>query len=250
MSSDNINNDHGTDPDFWQNAASYHGSSKILIVIILVFSIFILVVCAYHLYPRFVLRGGRRSTFQGHSLTLVTQPPKHGLDIVVIDSLPTFVVGVNGDHDVSATTECAVCLALLEENDTARMLPNCKHVFHVTCVDTWLATHSTCPICRTDVEPSHRLEPEPREGPVGDGASSSDYKSGGSTVVRLDSFRRILTRERSSDRNDHSRVDQDRVYFRKRRKKITAVGLTGEEELLEEENESKALEEKRGFEEE
>ena len=148
MSSDNINNDHGTDPDFWQNAASYHGSSKILIVIILVFSIFILVVCAYHLYPRFVLRGGRRSTFQGHSLTLVTQPPKHGLDIVVIDSLPTFVVGVNGDHDVSATTECAVCLALLEEKDTARMLPNCKHVFHVTCVDTWLATHSTCPICR------------------------------------------------------------------------------------------------------
>ena len=40
------------------------------------------------------------------------------------------------------------------------------------------------------------------------------------------------------------------VYFRKRRKKINAVGLTGEEELLEEENESKASEEKRGFEEE
>ncbi|KAG2290344.1 hypothetical protein Bca52824_049948 [Brassica carinata] len=209
MSSDNINNDHGTDPDFWQNAASYHGSSKILIVIILVFSIFILVVCAYHLYPRFVLRGGRRSTFQGRSFTVVTQPPKRGLGKVAIASLPTFVVGVNGD-DVPAT-ECAVCLALLEEKDTARMLPNCKHVFHMTCVDTWLTTHSTCPICRTEVEPSQRLEPEPREGPVGDGASSSEYKSSGSTVVRLDSFRRILTRERSLDRNDHSRVDQDRV---------------------------------------
>ncbi|WZY91551.1 hypothetical protein YC2023_063880 [Brassica napus] len=183
MSSDNINNGHGIHPDFWQNAASYHGSSKILIVIILVFSIFILVVCAYHLYPRFVLRGRRRSTFQGHSPTLVTQPPKHGLEIVVIDSLPTFVVGVNGNHDVSAT-ECAVCLALLEEKDAARMLPNCKHVFHVACVDTWLATHSTCPICRSEVEPNKRLEPEPREGPVGDGASSSDYKSGGSSVVR------------------------------------------------------------------
>ncbi|XP_013752066.2 RING-H2 finger protein ATL40 [Brassica napus] len=210
MSSDNINNGHGIHPDFWQNAASYHGSSKILIVIILVFSIFILVVCAYHLYPRFVLRGRRRSTFQGHSPTLVTQPPKHGLEIVVIDSLPTFVVEVNGNHDVSAT-ECAVCLALLEEKDAARMLPNCKHVFHVACVDTWLATHSTCPICRSEVEPNKRLEPEPREGPVGDGASSSDYKSGGSSVVRLDLFPRILTRERSSDRIDHSRVDQDRV---------------------------------------
>ena len=40
------------------------------------------------------------------------------------------------------------------------------------------------------------------------------------------------------------------VYFRKRGKKINVVGLTGEEELLEEEKESKASEEKRGFEEE
>ncbi|KAJ0258359.1 hypothetical protein HA466_0071630 [Hirschfeldia incana] len=208
MSSDNRNSDHLTDPDFWQNAESYNGNSKILIVIILAFSFFILVVCAYHLYPRLVLRGGR-TTFQGHSFTVVTQPPKHGLDIVVIDSLPTFVVGVNGD-DISAT-ECAVCLTLLEKKETARMLPNCNHVFHVTCVDTWLTTCSTCPICRTEVEPSQRLEPEPREGPVGEGASSSDYKSGGPSVVRLDSFRMILTRERSSDTNDHSRVDQDRV---------------------------------------
>ncbi|KAG2244005.1 hypothetical protein Bca4012_035050 [Brassica carinata] len=206
MNSDNRNNDHGT--DFWQNAASYHGSTKNLIVIILAFSFFILVVCAYHLYPRFVLRGGR-TTFQGHSFTVVTQPPRLGLDIVIIASLPTFVVGVDGD-DVSAM-ECAVCLTLLEKKETARMLPNCKHVFHMTCVDTWLTTCSTCPICRTEVEPSQRLEPEPREGPVGDGASSSDYKSGGSSVVRLDSFRMVLTRERSSDMNDHARVDQYRV---------------------------------------
>ncbi|KAF8087454.1 hypothetical protein N665_0585s0032 [Sinapis alba] len=210
MSSDNRNNDHVIDPDRWflPNTASYNGSSKILLVTIVAFSIIILIVFAYHLYQRFVL-GRRRPTFQGNSFTVVTQPPQRGLDKFAIASLPTFVVGVNGDGVLA--TECAVCLALLEENDTARMLPNCKHVFHVTCVDTWLTTRSTCPICRSEVEPSQRLEPEPREGPVGDGASSSDYKSGGSTVLRLDSFRRILTRERSSDRNDHSHVDQDRV---------------------------------------
>ncbi|RID61107.1 hypothetical protein BRARA_E00281 [Brassica rapa] len=210
MSSANRNNDHVIDPDrlFWQNTASYNGSSKILLVTIVAFSIIIIIVFTYHLYERFIVRR-RRSTFQGHSFTVVTQPPKRGLDKVAIASLPTFVVGVNGD-DVPAT-ECAVRLALLEEKDTARMLPNCKHVFHMTCVDTWLTTHSTCPICRTEVEPNQRLEPEPREGPVGDGASSSEYKSSGSTVVRLDSFRRILTRERSLDRNDHSGIDQDRV---------------------------------------
>ncbi|KAJ4892159.1 RING-H2 finger protein ATL40 [Raphanus sativus] len=211
MSSDNGNSDQEIDPDrlFWQNTASYNGSSKILLITIVAFSIIILIVFAYHIYERFVLRR-RRSTFQDHTFSVVSEPPKRGLDKVVIASLPTFVVGVNGDN-VSAT-ECAVCLTLLEEKAFhVRMLPNCKHVFHVTCVDTWLTTRSTCPICRNEVEPSQRLEPEPREGPVGDGASSSDNKSGGSLAVRLDSFRRILTRERSSDRNDHSRVDQDRV---------------------------------------
>ncbi|CAH2058383.1 unnamed protein product [Thlaspi arvense] len=202
------------DRSFWQNTTSYDASSKMLLVTIVSFSIIILIVFAYHLYARFVLR--HRSTFQDISLNIVSQPPKRGLDTLTIASLPTFIVGVNGDV---VATECAVCLSLLEEKDAARMLPNCKHVFHVTCVDTWLTTHSTCPICRTEVEPSQRLEPEPREGPVGDGASpldfvaasSSDNKTGGSSVLRLDSFRKILTRERSSNRNDHSRVDQDRV---------------------------------------
>ncbi|RID67495.1 hypothetical protein BRARA_D02573 [Brassica rapa] len=109
---------------------------------------------------------------------------------LVIASLPTFVVGVNGG-DVSAT-ECAVCLSLLEEKDTARMLPNCKHVFHVTCIDTWLTTCSTCPVCRTEVEPSQRLVPEPREGPVVDGASPLDLTA-------------------ASSSNNKTRVDQDRV---------------------------------------
>ncbi|ESQ52947.1 hypothetical protein EUTSA_v10017923mg [Eutrema salsugineum] len=210
MSSDN------PEDRFWQNTThSYHVNSKILLVTIVSFSIVILIVFAFHLYARFVL-SRRRSAFQDLPFSIVSQPPKRGLDTLILASLPTFVVEVNGDV---ASTECAVCLSLMEEKETARMLPNCKHVFHVTCVDTWLTTQSTCPVCRSEVEPSPRLEPEPREGPVGDGAppldfvaaSSSENKTGGSSVMRLDSFRRILTRERSSNRNDHSRVDQDRV---------------------------------------
>lgn len=32
-----------------------------------------------------------------------------------------------------------------------RKLPNCGHVFHAECIDMWLHSHSTCPVCRDPV---------------------------------------------------------------------------------------------------
>ncbi|KAL1187963.1 E3 ubiquitin-protein ligase ATL41 [Cardamine amara subsp. amara] len=216
---------------FWPNPSSYDLNSKIMLAAVASLSAVILIVFTLHLYARFVLRR-RREAFSGLPVVLrhPFQTPKRGLDPTVIASLPTFTVGAI-DGDAATATECSVCLSVLEEQDTARELPNCKHVFHVDCVDKWLTTCSTCPVCRSEVQPRPRLEPEPREGPVGgDGAasssleevrlnltaeaaaSSSENKTVGSSVSRLDSFKRILTRERSSNRINHSCVvDQDRV---------------------------------------
>lgn len=47
--------------------------------------------------------------------------------------------------------ECSVCLSVYEEGDDVRMLPRCKHNFHVLCIDMWLYSHFDCPICRTPV---------------------------------------------------------------------------------------------------
>jgi E3 ubiquitin-protein ligase EL5 len=44
--------------------------------------------------------------------------------------------------------DCAVCIAELAAGETARVLPRCGHAFHVACVDMWLSSHSTCPLCR------------------------------------------------------------------------------------------------------
>lgn len=53
--------------------------------------------------------------------------------------------------------ECAVCLARFEPAEVLRLLPKCKHAFHVECVDTWLDAHSTCPLCRYRVDPEDVL---------------------------------------------------------------------------------------------
>ncbi|GJN11011.1 hypothetical protein PR202_ga29169 [Eleusine coracana subsp. coracana] len=44
--------------------------------------------------------------------------------------------------------DCAVCITELAVGETARVLPRCGHAFHVACVDTWLNSHFTCPLCR------------------------------------------------------------------------------------------------------
>lgn len=78
-----------------------------------------------------------------------------GIDRVVIESLPVFrFQSLSGHKD---GLECAVCLARFEPAEVLRLLPKCKHAFHVECVDTWLDAHSTCPLCRCRVDPEDVL---------------------------------------------------------------------------------------------
>lgn len=45
-------------------------------------------------------------------------------------------------------TECAICLGEFVGGDRVRLLPTCRHGFHVRCIDMWLSAHSSCPIFR------------------------------------------------------------------------------------------------------
>ncbi|GAB4854791.1 hypothetical protein Ancab_023376 [Ancistrocladus abbreviatus] len=69
-----------------------------------------------------------------------------GLDQAFIDALPVFlyreIVGPKEPFD------CAVCLSEFSEKDRLRLLPLCGHAFHMSCIDTWLLSNSTCPLCR------------------------------------------------------------------------------------------------------
>ncbi|ERN15996.1 hypothetical protein AMTRI_Chr11g94610 [Amborella trichopoda] len=60
---------------------------------------------------------------------------------------PTVVFGDDSKPN-GFGSDCAICLAEFQAGDKLRILPFCRHGFHIRCIDTWLAFHSSCPTCR------------------------------------------------------------------------------------------------------
>nr|XP_004238534.2 E3 ubiquitin-protein ligase ATL15 [Solanum lycopersicum] len=78
----------------------------------------------------------------------------HGLDPVVITSFPMFFYSDVKHHKIGKSVlECAICLNEFEDAEALRLLPKCSHVFHPNCIDAWLFSHITCPVCRANLLP-------------------------------------------------------------------------------------------------
>ena len=94
-----------------------------------------------------------------------------GLSPSAAAALPSFVfrrgpaAGGAGRGEGSGSgrwwAQFAVCLSLVQEGEAVRRLPACAHLFHVCCIDMWLRSHSTCPLCRAAVDPTK--EPSSKE---------------------------------------------------------------------------------------
>ncbi|KAF8049196.1 hypothetical protein N665_2278s0009 [Sinapis alba] len=134
-------------------------SSKIMISAIVILFFVVILMVFLHLYARWYLlrarrhhlrRRNRRATmvfFPADPSTVITS---RGLDPTVLKSLPVFTFSHATHKD---PIDCAVCLSEFEETESGRVLPSCKHTFHVDCIDMWFHSHSTCPLCRSLVEP-------------------------------------------------------------------------------------------------
>ncbi|KAI4351218.1 hypothetical protein L6164_005596 [Bauhinia variegata] len=73
---------------------------------------------------------------------------ERGLDDNTLDSYPKLLYSeVQKGNLVSLC--CSICLGDYKDTETLRLLPDCGHVFHLSCVDPWLKLHPTCPICRS-----------------------------------------------------------------------------------------------------
>lgn len=72
-----------------------------------------------------------------------------GLPQSVIDSIAVFKY--KKDVGLIEGTDCPVCLSEFQEDESLRLLPKCSHAFHISCVDTWLRSHTNCPLCRAPI---------------------------------------------------------------------------------------------------
>ncbi|CAL4901236.1 unnamed protein product [Urochloa decumbens] len=52
------------------------------------------------------------------------------------------------DADERAAALCSICISALVAGEKVKVLPPCGHCFHPDCVDAWLRSHASCPLCR------------------------------------------------------------------------------------------------------
>nr|XP_043630768.1 RING-H2 finger protein ATL51-like [Erigeron canadensis] len=146
--------------------------SPVVIMIIALIGTFSLLIAYYVIISRYCSRNNESSML---SSRVVVNQENRDLEIVVdgIDQdddnssyVPWLVLGKGLDEAMIKSitmckykkgdglvlcTECTVCLGEFQEDESIRLLPNCDHAFHVHCIDTWLKTHSNCPLCRANV---------------------------------------------------------------------------------------------------
>jgi E3 ubiquitin-protein ligase ATL6/9/15/31/42/55 len=122
------------------------GSLTVVIGILsLMFSLTILLL----VYAKFCHRRGPIHSDPQNFALIRSSSRFSGIDKTVIESLPFFrFSSLKGSRD---GLECAVCLSKFEDTEILRLLPKCKHAFHIECIDNWLEKHASCPLCRHKV---------------------------------------------------------------------------------------------------
>ncbi|KAI4373076.1 hypothetical protein MLD38_011239 [Melastoma candidum] len=114
-------------------------------------TLFIVFVCTRLICARIQLSASRRSAHVASGADLgFLERGLQGIESAVVASFPTKKYA----EDLFSSPEdaqCAVCLSEYNLEDLLRILPNCGHSFHASCVDLWLQQHATCPVCRVSL---------------------------------------------------------------------------------------------------
>ncbi|KAF7143200.1 hypothetical protein RHSIM_Rhsim05G0043300 [Rhododendron simsii] len=175
-----------------QNTFNNFQPSIAVVLVILVIMILLSIVLA--MYTKFGRRIGVLPDNNRQMPTGLMRPGaiSSGIDKIVIESLPFFkfssLKGLRGG------LECAVCLSKFEDVEVLRLLPKCKHAFHINCVDQWLENHSSCPLCRQKISVDDLTY-----------SNSMRFLSSQSEAIRQDSNVELFVQREDSRRHGSSR---------------------------------------------
>ncbi|XP_020221172.1 RING-H2 finger protein ATL54 [Cajanus cajan] len=144
---------------------TYHRVSTYLFLALALLTAAFFVVCCRAIYTRFTSR--RRISLrhqnqdtpdddfvdQEHGGPMVDHPIWYirtlGLQQSIINAIT--VCKYKKGEGLIEGTECVVCLSEFQEDENLRLLPKCHHAFHLPCIDTWLRSHTNCPMCRAPI---------------------------------------------------------------------------------------------------
>ncbi|EER99041.1 hypothetical protein BDA96_02G244000 [Sorghum bicolor] len=141
--------------------------SMAIVIVVLIAAFFFL--GFFSIYVRHCYAGGDSSNSTDpagpNGAAARSRRQQRGLDAAVLESFPTMAYADVKAHKAGkGALECAVCLSEFDDDETLRLLPKCSHVFHPDCIDTWLASHVTCPVCRANLVPGADDNAPPADG--------------------------------------------------------------------------------------
>jgi Ring finger domain len=168
------------------NASNGPVFSPLVIAVIGVLASAFLLVTYYAVVSRYCNPGSRLS-FRRRDNSSADQPasrgsdypttwhvlPSNGIDETVIKKIAIWKYE-KGGLDGKVGSDCSVCLSEFTDGEDVRLLPKCTHAFHVQCIDTWLKSHSNCPLCRASIIPTQQEDAKESETVVNISDSSTN----------------------------------------------------------------------------
>ncbi|KAL5229760.1 hypothetical protein ABZP36_028536 [Zizania latifolia] len=143
-----------------------HGRAVYLLVGLLVAVVLFVALCLYlrwacHRYTPDPEASSSSSSSAGAAGA--TAAPMPGLDAEAIGGLPVTLYhprasspahapagkGAGAGLDDDQAAQCSICISALVAGEKVKALPPCGHCFHPDCVDAWLRSQPSCPLCRS-----------------------------------------------------------------------------------------------------
>ncbi|KAL5203294.1 hypothetical protein ABZP36_014246 [Zizania latifolia] len=141
-----------------------HGRAVYLLVGLLVAVVVFVALCIYLRWAchRYTPDPEASSSSSVAGAAGATAAQMSGLDAEAIRGLPVTLYsprasspagkvgggGGSGLEDDQAA-QCSICISALVAGEKVKALPPCGHCFHPDCVDGWLRSQPSCPLCRT-----------------------------------------------------------------------------------------------------